>query len=84
MRCLTASMRILWRGDNAYYLIHMDSTFDEAAYADQEMRAFWSRKQDAYTNWVDGLKGLLRSLRTMIIFQKLTFERVFKIKEDTL
>lgn len=70
-------------GDNAYYLIHMDSTFDEAATQTKKESILEQRKQDAYTNWVDGLKESAEITTNDDNLSKLTFERVFKIKEDT-
>lgn len=70
-------------GDNAYYLIHMDSTFDEAATQTKKESILEQRKQDAYTSWVDGLKESAEITTNDDNLSKLTFERVFKIKEDT-
>lgn len=70
-------------GDNAYYLIHMDSTFDEAATQTKKESILSQREQDAYNAWVDGLKEEAEITTNDDNLSKLTFERVFKIKEDT-
>lgn len=64
-------------GDNAYYLIRMDSTFDREATDNHKQVILTQRKSDAYTAWVDSLKENAEITTNDDALAELTFERVF-------
>ncbi len=64
-------------GDNAYYLVRMDSTFDREATDNHKQVILTQRKSDAYTAWVDSLKENAEITTNDDALGKLTFERVF-------
>ena len=64
-------------GDNAYYLVRMDSTFDREATDNHKQVILTQRKSDAYTAWVDSLKENAEITTNDDVLGKLTFERVF-------
>lgn len=67
-------------GDNAYYLVRMDSTFDREATDNHKEVILNQREQDAYTAWVDSLKENATITTNDDALAKLTFERVFTQK----
>ena len=64
-------------GDNAYYLVRMDSTFDREATDNHKQVILTQREKDAYTAWVDSLKENADITTNDDALAKLTFERVF-------
>ena len=64
-------------GDNAYYLVRMDSTFDREATDNHKQVILTQRERDAYTAWVDSLKENADITTNDDALAKLTFERVF-------
>lgn len=71
-------------GDNAYYLVRMDSTFDREATDNHKQVILTQRERDAYTAWVDSLKENADITTNDDALAKLTFERVFtKTSADT-
>ena len=64
-------------GDNAYYLVRMDSTFDREATDNHKQVILTQRERDAYTAWVDSLKENAEITTNDNALAKLTFERVF-------
>ena len=67
-------------GDNAYYLVRMDSTFDREATDSHKQVILSQREKDAYTAWVDSLKEGATITTNDKALEKLTFERVFTQK----
>lgn len=67
-------------GDNAYYLVRMDSTFDREATDNHKQVILTQREKDAYTAWVDSLKENADITTNDDALAKLTFERVFTQK----
>lgn len=64
-------------GDNAYYLVRMDSTFDREATDNHKQVILTQRERDAYTAWVDSLKENAEITTNDDALAELTFERVF-------
>ena len=67
-------------GDNAYYLVRMDSTFDREATDNHKQVILTQREKDAYTAWVDSLKENADITTNDDALAKLTFDRVFTQK----
>ena len=67
-------------GDNAYYLVRMDSTLDREATDSHKQVILSQREKDAYTAWVDSLKEGATITTNDKALEKLTFERVFTQK----
>ena len=67
-------------GDNAYYLVRMDSTFDREATDNHKQVILTQRERDAYTAWVDSLKENADITTNDDALAKLTFDRVFTQK----
>jgi len=63
--------------DNGYYVIHMDSTYDEEATQSKVQSILNQREQDAYSAWFEPLKEAAQITVNEEKVGTLTFERAF-------
>lgn len=70
--------------DNGYYIVHMDSTYDEDATQSKIQSILTQREQDAYSAWLDPLKEAAQITVNEENVGTLTFERIFNaaVAED--
>ncbi len=67
--------------ESGYYVVYMESLFDEDATESARQRELSQREADAYSGWLDPLKEAAEITKNDTEIQKLTFERIFNIPE---
>lgn len=65
--------------DNGYYVVHMDSTYDEEATQTEIENILTTRKNEAYSAWLDPLKEAAEITVNEEQIGALTFERIYTI-----
>ena len=68
--------------DNNYYIIRMDSTFDEQATANKKTEIVKQRKTDHYKEVCDGYKKDAKYEVNKSEWKKVKFDDLFSIKQD--
>ncbi|MCD8196241.1 MAG: peptidyl-prolyl cis-trans isomerase [Lachnospiraceae bacterium] len=73
-------------GDGYYYLVYMESTYDEDATQTEIESILEEREQEAYSDWLDALVEEAEIVVNDSVIEKLNFERIFteKTEEETV
>lgn len=72
--------------ENGYYVVYMESTYDEEATQSEVQSILSQREQEAYSAWLDPLKEAANISVNEDVVGTLTFERIFNVpaaEEDT-
>ncbi len=69
-------------GGDGYYIVYMESTFDEDATESEKENILEQRKEDAYNDWYEPLKEAAQISTDDNRIAKLTFERIFQMPAD--
>lgn len=68
--------------EDAYYVVYMESTFDEEATEQAKESVLNEREQEAYDTWLDSIKEEADITVAEDVVKTLTFERVFNLPEE--
>lgn len=68
--------------EDAYYIVYMESTFDEEATETERESVLDEREQEAYDSWVESLQEDAEIIVHEDVIATLTFERVFNLPEE--
>jgi len=68
--------------ENGYYIVCMESTFDEAATETARQNEISSREREAYDAWYTPLLESAEITTNDELIQTLTFERIFSVPEE--
>lgn len=68
--------------EDAYYVVYMESTFDEEATEQARESVLDEREQEAYDSWLDSIKEEVEITVAENVVKTLTFERVFSVPEE--
>lgn len=68
--------------DNGYYVVYMNSTYDEEATQTEIQNILNQRQQDAYSAWIDPLKEAAEITVNEDQVSKLTFDRIYTVKAE--
>lgn len=68
--------------ENSYYIVYMESTFDEEATETARQNELSQREQDAYDEWYSPLFEETEITVDEELIQTLTFERIFREPEE--
>lgn len=66
--------------ESGYYIVYMESTYDEDATQTQINSILSQREQEAYDNWLDPLKEASEITTNDDVIGQLSFERIFEMK----
>lgn len=70
--------------ENGYYVVYMESTYDEEATQEEIENILSERESEAYSAWCDPLKEAAEITTNDALIEKLTFDRIFNLTaEDT-
>lgn len=64
--------------DNAYYIVYMESTFDEEATENERQNILQTRRQEAYDNWYTPLKEAAEITNNDAALDTLKFDRIYQ------
>ena len=78
----TGEISGLMEDDDNYYVIRMDSTFDEEATAEKKEKIVEQRKKDHYTEVCDGYKADAKYEVNKSEWKKVKFDELFTIKQE--
>lgn len=67
-------------GEDGYYIVYMESTFDEEATESSRQSVLNEREQEAYSNWVTSQKEAAEITVNDEELEKISFERIFNVK----
>ena len=68
--------------DGALYIVHMDSLFDEEATETQRQNVLAQREQEAYDNWLNGLKEAAEIVVNDEVLETISLEKIFNMKQE--
>ncbi|MCD8249679.1 MAG: peptidyl-prolyl cis-trans isomerase [Lachnospiraceae bacterium] len=69
-------------GDGYYYLVYMESTYDEDATQTEIESILEEREQAAYDDWLDALLEEAEIVVNDSVVDQLSFERIFTVKTE--
>lgn len=67
--------------EDAYYIVYMQSTYDEEATQNEIETILSEREQEAYSAWYDPLEEAAEITTNDEVIETLTFERIFDVPE---
>ncbi len=68
--------------EDAYYIVYMESTYDEEATQNEIETILSEREQEAYSAWYDPLKEAAEITTNDEAIETLTFERIFDVPKE--
>lgn len=68
--------------EDAYYIVYMESTYDEEATQNEIETILSEREQEAYSTWYDPLKEAAEITTNDEAIETLTFERIFDVPKE--
>lgn len=68
--------------ENGYYIVYMETTYDEEATQSATESLLSQREAEAYSAWLDPLKEAAEITTNDEVLESLSFERIFQVKEE--
>ena len=68
--------------DSAYYVVYMESLFDEEATGTERQNVLADREQEAYDNWLNPLREAAEITVNDEVLNTIPLEKIFNMKQE--